>query len=324
MARSCPLSPWLALLTLRQPASLFPDPNCCPWLGAFPHRKPASVLPDPEMANSGSWLRLLPSSPAGILLPSPSAFQLLPAVVPSLGILPLSAAGRGQRLPAVAHWLGLLPARKPPSPFRHPQMAHSSPWSHPRRGCPLFASRHHCSLALRWPIPVHGRLLAGAAPCSQAGSPLASPRNGRFPPAVMHSLGLLPLRHPAYLFPLAHLANRYPRPCTLWSCSLLASRHPSCRSQRWLIPACGLALAAAAPCASVGEPSIKTLLPSAFVNKFYWSAILLDHSTPRAHGRSVSNPPHQRTTRWFNLEDLSSIFQDAKIRYSEPRKFNDY
>src|SRR4051794_40239592 len=90
----------------------------------------------------------------------------------------------------VSHSLGLFPAGKPSSRFTDPEMADSSPSSRTLWSCSLFASRHRSALFPRWPIPVHVRALAGAAPSSQAGIPAAP--HGHLP-AVAHPLGLLPL-----------------------------------------------------------------------------------------------------------------------------------
>src|SRR5579862_96441 len=65
---------------------------------------------------------------------------------------------------------------------------------------------------------------------------------------------LPPLRQLASLFPLPTVAHSCPRSCTLWGCSLFASRHPSSRCPTWPPAACDRARAGAAPCSHAGVP----------------------------------------------------------------------
>src|SRR5579862_2154540 len=141
----------------------------------------------------------------------------------------------------------MLSAHKPASLLHLPEMATSCPRPCICWGCSLAASRQPSSLCPTWPIPVHGRALAGAAPSSQASICLPAAPRSHFLPTVMHSLGLLPLHQPASLFPLPEMAHSRLQSCPGCSCSLIASRHTSSLTMRWPIPAHGLALATAAP-----------------------------------------------------------------------------
>src|SRR5438045_415779 len=92
--------------------------------------------------------------------------------------------------------LGLLPARQPAAILPLPEMARSCPPSCTRWGCSLLASRHPCSLTLRWLIPVHGLVVAGAAPSREPASLFPLPEMAHSCPAVLPSLQLLPHRNP--------------------------------------------------------------------------------------------------------------------------------
>ncbi len=191
----------LALLPLRQPASLFPYPdmgNSAPSLALLCHRKPPSLLPLPRWPVPGRGHALAgpaPSSPSATAVPSPCVRQFLPVVIHSLGLLPLPSPRDGSFLSEVTPWLGLFPARKPAlaSLFTDAEMANSAPWPGmlPHRkpeclfplpemarsfqrspsdwDCSLFASRHPGTLSQRLPTPALGRALAAAAPSSQTG-----------------------------------------------------------------------------------------------------------------------------------------------------------
>ncbi len=181
----------------------------------------------------------------------------------SLGLLPLRQPASLFPYPEMANSapsLALLRHRKPASLLPLPEMARSRPGSPPGCGCFLLASRHRCSLTLRWPIPhpgrgcsliarrhspslshrwpipVRGHALAGAAPSSQSGIPVPSAGRRQFLPAVAPCLGLLPLRQPASLSPLPEMATSCPQPCTRWGRPLFASRHRGSPTLRWPIP----------------------------------------------------------------------------------------
>src|SRR5579862_1513880 len=207
-------------------------------LGLLPHRQPASLFPEPEMADSSPWSRtswscslLARRHPCSSSLsqrwPIPVHGRPLAAASnPSPAGISLRAAGHGQLLPAVTYSLGLLPALKPAFLFPDPEMSTSCPRSRTRCGFSLCASRHRS-------FP---------------------PRDGYLLCIVAHSLGLLPHRQPESLLPLPEMAHSCPRSRPCWGCSVLASRQPSCLSQRWLPPVRRHALAGAVLCSQAAIP----------------------------------------------------------------------